>query len=39
MTVVAWKVTFATLEKYRVATGEFVFVAVDEHGRPRQVKP
>lgn len=35
--VKAWKETFSTEEKLCVAQGIFIFVAIDDHGRPRQV--
>ena len=35
--VEAWTETLATGEKFRVTEGTFVFVAIDEHGKPRQV--
>lgn len=35
--VEAWKETFLTNEKACVTKGRFIFVAIDENGRPRQV--
>lgn len=35
--VEAWTEALATGEKFRVTEGTFVFVAIDEHGHPRQV--
>ncbi|AHE68306.1 acyl-CoA thioester hydrolase YciA [Legionella oakridgensis] len=35
--VEVWTEMLATGEKYRVTEGTFVFVAIDEHGRPRAV--
>lgn len=35
--VQVWKETFSTEEKCCVAKGTFIFVAIDENGRPRQV--
>ncbi len=35
--VQAWKETFTTEEKLCVAKGTFIFVAIDDNGRPRQV--
>ena len=35
--VEAWTETLATGENFRVTEGTFVFVAIDEHGRPRQM--
>lgn len=35
--VEAWTETLATGEKNRVTEGTFVFVAIDEHGQPRQI--
>ncbi len=32
-----WKETFSTEEKACVAKGTFIFVAIDDHGKPRQV--
>ncbi len=32
-----WKETFSTLEKTCVAKGTFIFVAIDDKGKPRQV--
>ena len=37
ISVQVWKETFSTEEKRCVAKGTFIFVAIDEHGRPRQV--
>ncbi len=37
LAVEAWKETFATAEKKCVARGVFIFVAIDEQGRPRPV--
>lgn len=39
MTIVVevWTELLATGERYRVTEGTFVFVAIDEHGRPRPV--
>jgi len=37
LAVEAWKETFTTSEKHRVASGVFVFVAIDDQGRPRKV--
>lgn len=35
--VQVWKETFSTESKFCVAKGIFIFVAIDEHGHPRQV--
>jgi acyl-CoA thioesterase YciA len=35
--VEVWQETFSTGEKHRVTEGTFVFVAIDENGRPRPV--
>ena len=35
--VEAWKETFLTNEKACVTKGRFIFVAIDDKGRPRQV--
>lgn len=35
--VEAWSEELATGEKYRVTEGTFIFVAIDEHGKPRPV--
>ncbi len=35
--VEAWTEKLGTGEKYCVTEGVFVFVAIDEHGRPRQI--
>lgn len=35
--VEVWAVPSATLGRYKVTEGTFVFVAIDEHGKPRQV--
>lgn len=40
MTIVVevWKESFTTMEKMCVAKGTFIFVAIDEKGKPRQVR-
>ncbi|RUR11258.1 acyl-CoA thioester hydrolase YciA [Legionella septentrionalis] len=35
--VEVWSEALADAQKYRVTEGTFVFVALDEHGRPREV--
>lgn len=35
--VQVWKETFSTEQKHCVAKGTFIFVAIDDNGRPRQV--
>ena len=35
--VEAWVENLSNGEKYRVTEGTFIFVAIDEHGHPRQV--
>lgn len=35
--VEVWQETFSTGEKHLVTQGTFVFVAIDDHGRPRPV--
>ena len=35
--VEVWTETLATGEKYCVTEGDFVFVAIDEHGHPRKI--
>ncbi len=34
-----WTYTDSTLRQQKVAIGTFVFVAIDEHGRPRPISP
>lgn len=37
MGVEVWQETFSTGEKRKVTEGTFIFVAIDDHGRPRAV--
>lgn len=37
ISVEVWTETLATGEKYKVTEGTFVFVAIDENGKPRKV--
>jgi acyl-CoA thioesterase YciA len=37
--VEVWKETFSTQKRLQVARGTFIFVAIDDAGRPRQVPP
>jgi acyl-CoA thioesterase YciA len=36
--VEAWVNTLVTNEKFCVTEGTFIFVAIDDHGRPRQIQ-